>query len=497
MEQKKSGKAVVIGGSIGGMLAARALADHFEKVVIVERDNPPKVAKPRRKVPQDRHIHVLLQSGQESLEKYFPGILEELETEGLNIIDSGLDIAWHHFGVWKKREETKLPMVLCMRYFLEHNVRQRMLEVENVEFKNRTVVDHLLTNEAQDRVTGLMIRGAIRHVDRRQELHADLVVDASGRGSHMPHWLEEMGYKAPDKESFGIDLAYTSRMYRPPKNWERDFKIMVTYPRPPEQHRAGFISCVEKDLWCVSLNGYFGDHAPREEDGFLEFATKLPTQDIYDRIKDATPVSDIQRFVIPEARRYHYEKLRRFPEGVVVLGDAFCVLNPVFGQGMSIAALESVALGEEIARLRRKRGGSLDGLAKRFFKRASGIVALPWLVSTTEDLRFAQTTGKRSVIVDFLNLYKSQLLELCSTNAHIQREFLKLVHMKNDLPSLLLPAVSLPAIWHGLKSIFLSLPNRANTDRLPKGRTWKPRKTKTRTTQKHAGATAEMGWPAA
>lgn len=447
---------------MGGMMAARALSEHFKRVTLIDRDKNPRLPSPRKGVPQGRHVHVLLDSGKDVMDEFFPGLLKG--TKGVHIIDTARDFLWRHLGVWKSRYTSGMQIVLCTRYFLEYAVRKRLEKVHNVKFQMETGVEKYLVDETRTRITGVQIRGMFGRI---RDIHADLVVDASGRGSHTPRLLKELGYTEPRKEEYGIDLAYTSRLYKPPKTFKNEWDFLVLYPRPPHQKRAGFISRVEKGRWIVSLNGYHKDHAPLDEKGFLEFAKSLPGPEIYAYLKDAKPIGEISKHMVPTTRRYYYEKLARFPEGLVVIGDAICALNPIFGQGMSVASLEAKELGKVVGKLRAENKPDLNGLSREFFRRAGSIVNLPWFLTTTEDLRYPETTGPAPIAVGFLNWYKANLVELTSTNSKINQEMWKVIHLHDGLDTVLKPSVALPVLLHGLKGLFVPLEKRAHTDKMP------------------------------
>ncbi|WP_343211115.1 FAD-dependent oxidoreductase [Archangium violaceum] len=235
------GRAVVIGSSMAGLLSARVLADHFEKVILLERDHRPEGPQPRKGVPQGPHIHVLLDTGRRLLDGFFPGLFQDLREQGAELIDSSGDLAWHHFDVWKARYTSGIPLLLCTRTFLEWNVLRRVLALPNVELREGCSAERLLTDPARQRITGVQLKGP----SGEEPLEAALVVDASGRGSRAPQWLEALGYGRPEEEQVGVDLAYTSRLYARPASFQGEWSALMQYPCPPSTWRAGFISNVE------------------------------------------------------------------------------------------------------------------------------------------------------------------------------------------------------------------------------------------------------------
>lgn len=355
-------------------------------------------------------------------------------------------------------------MVLATRPFLEWHVRKALLKKKNVRIRSRTSVEEYLTDESKQRILGVVIKD---FWGRNRPLQADLVVDASGRGSRTPRWLEQNGYSKPDREEFGIDITYTSRLFKPGKNFRNNWDALLIYPLPPDQKRSGLVSRVEKGRFIVTLNGYFKEEAPADPEGFLEYAGGLASPEIYDFLKDARPASGFSVHRVPSAYRNFYERLARFPEGLVVLGDAVCALNPVFGQGMTTAALAARELGREVAASVANRPEPLSNLGRRFFARLPGVYDAPWFLTTTEDCRYEETTGPRRFGLGFLNWYKARLIELTSVDDRINEELWKVVHLKSGIGNVLKPSVALPVLVHGIKSFFVPIEKRARTTGIP------------------------------
>ena len=385
--------AVVVGGSMAGLLCARVLADYSDRVTIIERDSFPATAENRRGVPQGRHTHGLLASGREVLERFFPGITADLVQAGALRGDLTGQVRWFIGGACLSRFTSGMEGLLMSRPFLEGAVRRRVLALPNVIARENTTVDGLWSGGTPQRVTGVRIG--------TEALRADLVVDAGGRGSHSTQWLKTMGYANPPEERVEVALAYTTRWFRrKPGHLAGDTAAII--PPTPDGKRGGVMLAQENDRWTVTLVGHFGQVAPPELDGFIEYAGTLPAPYIHEVIQAAEPLGDAFSSRFPASIRRRYEKLERFPEGYLVFGDAISSFNPIYGQGMSAAALEAVELAEALA------GGS-NGLAVRFFKRAAKVVDIPWAVAVGNDLRMKETIGPRNVGVNFINWYLSKL----------------------------------------------------------------------------------------
>jgi 2-polyprenyl-6-methoxyphenol hydroxylase-like FAD-dependent oxidoreductase len=419
-------RAVVIGGSMAGLVATRVLAQHFERVTLIERDLLPDGPEARKGVPQIRHVHVLLKRGETIIAQYFPGVLDELRAAGSNCIDMAGDTRWFHFGGWKPRFKSGMEFYCQSRPFLEWKIRSRVAATSGVEILAAAEAKSFLTDASRPRVTGVMVARR-SDADREEALAADLVVDASGRGSHTPAWLAALGVPEPEESVIKVDIGYATALVRPPANPARDWKALFVYMRPPET-RLGVIVPVENGLWMVTLVGWFGDHPPADPRGFVEFTRGLPTLELYEAIKDAEIGSPIAIHKFPSNRRRRYERLERFPDGLAVVGEAATSFNPIYGQGMTTAAFGAATL-DVCLREQATLGVGFGGFSRRFQKRLARVIDVPWMTVTGEDFRYAQAAGRRPVWIWALNRYTGRVYQLAHQDERVSRRFLEVMHL--------------------------------------------------------------------
>lgn len=403
-------RAVVIGGSVAGLAAARVLADHFAQVTILERDRLPDGPDHRKGVPQDRHVHALLLRGKQALDSLFPDLFPDLVENGAVAADTAGDLRWHHCGVYKKRFQSGLATYFMSRPFLEWRIRSHLLRQPNVTIQAETEVTRLL----QDRIAGRVLGVELASGDR---IAADLVVDASGRGSRVPLWLQGLGYPAVPVDEVKINIRYASRIYQMPERLP-DWKACILTADPP-QPRSGLVLPLEGNRWIVGLQGYFGNQPPTDAAGFLAFAQSLPTPDIYEAIREAEPLSEAVPGGLPSHLWRRYDRMDRHPEGLVAIGDALCSLNPVFASGMSLAAIGAETLG---ACLR-------ESDLRHFRTRLAKQIDVAWQGATGDDLKFPETEGKRPPGLGLINWYARRIARASADDQDTALRFLRLMHL--------------------------------------------------------------------
>lgn len=384
------GHAVVIGAGMAGMLAARVLAGHVGRVTVVERDRLPDAVQPRRGVPQGWQVHALLARGLVGLERLFPGFGQDLQDAGAVPVRFPRDVLVLTRAGWVDRRAPGWPSLSASRPLIEATVRRRLLALPGITVLDGCQVTALGASDDGRVVRGVVVRGD----DGAASVDADLVVDASGRGSRTPTWLADLGGPVPDRTTIDARITYASRFYRIPDAFAADWTGLMVFGDRADNPRSGYLFPVEDGRWVVGLIGARGVHAATGDEGYTAFARSLRSPVLAEALAAAEPVSDVHLHRGTTDARWHYERLRRRPERLLVLGDAACAFDPVYGQGMSSAVLAAETL-DACLRLQRSRrsGGDLTGLAGRFQRRLARRLAEPWLFAVGEDLRFPGTTG--------------------------------------------------------------------------------------------------------
>ncbi|WP_043385128.1 FAD-dependent oxidoreductase [Streptomyces mutabilis] len=442
-----SGHAVVIGASMGGLAAARVLAERFGRVTVLDRDTLPGRAEPRRGVPHGDHGHALLLRGKQQLEELFPGLEADLLRAGAVPFDPGHDLLMHQMGALRRRFRSTGRGISLTRALLEATVRSRTAALAGLEIRDRTTVRAL--TGTPDHVTGVELHTG-------ETLRADLVVNASGRGgAPADPLLSGLGCQAPEIDAVKVDVGYTTRLYHR-RSGERlaDGGLLHLMAGARGDKRAAAVFAVEDDRWMVTLGGWHRTHAPVDPAGFTEFAAALPSRAVRDIVRDAEPLaaSPARKFTFPAARRRRYERLRTPPSGYAVIGDALCSLNPLYGQGMTLAALQAAALGRTLD----QHGGTGAAMARTYFATAARAIDGPWQMAAGNDFTHPETTGPRPRGTRFLNWYTGRVLLASHVSAPVNRTLMDVQQLLVPPTAVLRPRTALRALTASRRSPALS-----------------------------------------
>jgi 2-polyprenyl-6-methoxyphenol hydroxylase-like FAD-dependent oxidoreductase len=421
--------AVVIGASMAGLLAARALAEAYERVTIVERDELPEGAAQRRAIPQGRHVHALLPRGQKELEELLPGITAELVDAGAVTYEALSEMYFSVQGHPMARVAMNRDTLLASRPLIEAHVRRRARDL-GVEIRDRCDVVGLLASDG--RVTGVRV---LPRADGSAEesLAADVVVAAGGRAGRLPAWLEALGYARPQEERVAIDVRYASRPIRIAPGALGPDKLVLIGARPGLARQL-VLAAQEHDRWLLTLGGYRDHHPPTDDEGFLDFAASVAPPDIAAAIRAAEPLGEIATHGFPASVRRRYDRLRRFPAGLLPIGDAVCSFNPLYGQGMTVAVLEAAALRRCLA------DGTTD-LARRSFAAAAPAVDHAWEMAIGGDLALPEVEGPRPARLRAINAYLGRLQAVAEHDSVVAAAFVNVVAMLERPQRLFRPSI--------------------------------------------------------
>lgn len=435
-------RAVVLGASLAGLFAAAALARHADRVTLVERDRLPDEPQWRRGVPQSRHAHNLMTAGHAAMEELFPGIRDELVEAGMVRVRMPQDMWLLTPGGWMPRFPTDLAMMTSSRDLIDWVVRRRIAAEPRIEVLTDTEAVGLLGGAA---VTGVRVHTrADGDWSDPYDLGADFVVDATGRTSQAPDWLVKLGYRAPKETVVDARTAYSTCVFDPPPGHAADWNCLLLQASP-DNPRQGILNPIEQGRWMVSLAGLGGERPPTDHAGFLDYCLKLRSRELYDVLRDAIPVGPVHASGRTENRRRYFEKLSRWPDRFLPVGDAVCALNPSYGQGMSVAAPEAVAIDAAL-----RKAGSFDGVAAGLRKDVKKVVEPAWQLATTADLAYPWAAADRDLKSKVAISYLYRVLAVSPTSRAASQALLDTNQMVATPNAVFRPAV-VAAVLRGPK----------------------------------------------
>ncbi|MFT6904405.1 MAG: flavin-dependent dehydrogenase [Oleiphilaceae bacterium] len=445
-------KAIVIGAGIAGLINAKILAKHFNEVIILEKDKVSDDCIPehRKGLPQAHHQHILLMKGRELFESIFPGFDNELASMGAPELSYSNDIGLYVGHGKLPRFPSDLKVRPSRRIWIDALVRKRVESLPNVVIKSNIQVQHLDFNQKQNRVTGLIFsethQGGSAADNAQTKFSADLVIDCSGRGSRIVKWLKELGFT--DIESTVIDpkLGYASCLLKIPENYSGVRGIEVA-PHAPDNPRAAGLWEVEKGTWLLTLIGMAGEYPPKDIEGFKAFADSLPTSAISDILNQTEQISEIKSFRGTQNIWRHYDKMPRYPNGLLVLGDALCAFNPLHGQGLTLIARSAQLLDQ---RLQQGKKTHYSGKwSQSNYRKLNRVFLSAWMFAISEDMRWPETIGRK---VDWkLKLayrFTDKLLMTSQHSKYVTRACLAVANMLRSPASLIMPGILLRMCWY-------------------------------------------------
>ena len=382
---------------MAGMPAARVLADHFDQVVVLENDTLPSEALLRTGTPQAKHAHVLIAGGQQALSALFPGFEQSLAAAGAVQVRVSTDSYWERpgFAPFPQRD-LGIAVYSMTRPLLESVVRKHFAAIPNIKTHQRCRAQQLITTEDGARVTGV----SCTHSDGTiEEIPSGLVIDASSNGQLTLNLLAALDLPAPEESAVGIEMGYATTFFEIPQDAPSNWKLAYTLADPPANRRGALLIPVEGNCWMVSLAGSHDSKPPDDDAGFLEYARQIRTRTIYSAIKGATRRGPISRYVLKASRWRHFENLEKLPDGLIPFGDTICRFNPIYGQGMTVAAKEACLL-LDLLKTAAGNGNGIGSVPAEFLAKSQPIIDAPWATAVVPDFLDPLTKGDRPADLD-------------------------------------------------------------------------------------------------
>lgn len=443
-------RAVVLGASLAGLLAARVLSEHFAEVVLLERDELPAGAQPRKGTPHAVQPHGLLARGRQVLEQLFPGFTEAMVARGGLLGDMTAEVGFEANGERFAACHAGLQALGASRLAIEAELRARVLALPGV--RAVTGVQVLEPRHQAGDLLGRVVAAQYAELDDPAPMHelaADLVVDCTGRGSHAPQWLRDWGYAPPTEERVHIGICYTSAYFKRTGGCAIGAGIdkVATFGAVTNaQPRPGVLIAQEPDAsgtprWVAGVGGFRGDHAPATLQAMRERALAIGGPELIKVTHEGEPIGEPMRYQMPHSQRRRYERLTRVPEGFVAMGDAITSFNPIYGQGMTVAACEALVLHEQIER-------GLSGLGPRFFRAAARLIDTPWQLAVGGDLSIDAVPGDRPLPVRVVNAYVARVYRAAVRDPVVSLAFQRVVHMLDAPAKLFAPRI----VWRVVAS---------------------------------------------
>lgn len=435
-------EAIVIGAGVSGLAAAQALADYFETVTLLERDHLPSNATSRPGAPQGRQAHALLGGGIKALEQLFPGFEQDLVQAGAVPANAGFEISLEIPGLDPFPRSEWDWLIYCLtRPLIELTMRRRLEQRSNVTLRDRCRVIEILGTPDGSGITGLRFEA---EGGNPETLEADLVIDASKHGALTLSFLNATGQPAPVETTIGVDIRYATGLFTLADGALGDFKAVVTFPQAPADVHYGYLLPVENGYFQCLLVGRGNDAPPADPNAFLAYAEKLSTPTISNLLKSAKQLSELARYSFPESKWRHFGQLHRFPHGLLPFGDAICCLNPIYGQGITVALQQATLLGRL---LNTAAPDPLDTLAPAFLAEVEALIEQPWAISALPDFIYPQTRGQRpDDLKDRLNS-QFALTRIATRDPAVYQLFTEVRHLLKPMS-----ALNEPALVRGLEA---------------------------------------------
>ena len=438
-------RAIIIGGNISGLLASRVLVNHFDEVIILERDKFPKYPDFRPGVSQGKHVHLVLARANQILEQFFPGINQQLKEYGAEMVKMGEELAVLTYYGWRIQHSRGLQLLTFTQPLLEWCIRNRLTGISAIKMIAGCRVTGLISDHNRYTVRGVRCR-FMNDLNDKQNLFGELVIDATGRFSRMPEWLKDIGYKPPKETIIDPFLGYASRLYEMSDmqflsdSFRRNWKALLLTGKPPDTPFGGVLLPVEGKRWHITLVGIGKNYPSNDETNFLQFARSLRSRIIYDIIKKARPLSPITGYRAMNNQRRYYEKMIRWPDGLIIIGDALCAFNPVYAQGITVAAMEVMMLDQYLDHNPENKKNTIRTM--KLQRKLAKVIEIPWLMATIEDSRWPMTKNRLSGPINYLiSHYMDSVIALATKYPEIDHRFAQVAHFMKPAYMLFHPKI--------------------------------------------------------
>lgn len=432
-------QALVIGAGIGGLSAARALADCFEQVIVIENDALPADAAPRPGTPQCKHVHGLLMGGLRALERLFPGSEQALHQGGAVVVRMSTDLRLERPGYDPYPQRDLGSHISCMsRPLIEATIRKKTAVHGNISIRGCCKAQQILVGSKDGKVTGVRCADSY---GKTEDIAADFVVDASSHGLLTLDLLASRALPAPAENSIGVDIGYCSSFFEVPDDAPTDWKGLMIFPDPPQNRRGAFVLPVEGKRWIVTLTGRYDAKPPDDEAGFFAYIENLRTPTCRNALRSAKRLTGFSRYVLKASRRRYFEGVPNFPHGLLPFGDTVCRFNPVYGQGMSVAAIEACLLQDLLAAASTE-GKGIDGLASTFLAEAQKVIETPWSTSAIPDFIDPLTEGRRPPDLEIRLKYGAAMLKVAAEDAAVHKVLLEVQNLLTPPGALQVPEIA-------------------------------------------------------
>jgi 2-polyprenyl-6-methoxyphenol hydroxylase-like FAD-dependent oxidoreductase len=439
--QNPSEDAVVIGASIAGLCAARVLSEHYRQVIIFERDELPDAPAQRAAVPQGRHVHLLMARGAAEFEGLFPGLLDDMVAAGVPMLENRPDsihfgAAGHVLGTAHTLQD-EFTAYVPSRPHLEWQIRRRVEAIPNVEIRREAVAEPRFS-PAEERVTGVLLDAD----DPDTAVPAELVVDATGRGTRLPVWLEQWGFERPPEDTVDVGIGYSSQQVRIPPGLIEE-KVVVAGACREQPLGLGML-VYEDGIWTVTTFGIAKVEPPHDFAGMCALADEILPPHVSGALRAGEPIGDVAFHKYPVSRWRRYDKLTRFPTGIIPFGDAVVSFNPTFGQGMTMSSIQAGNLRTVL------ESGDLD-IAGRLAKATAKTTYPVWTMTAIGDQVLHLAPGPRPWWYGAVGSLFDQFLGAAETDPVLAEWFLRRFSLLDSLYMVPSPALVGRTIRHNMR----------------------------------------------